>query len=91
MNISNFLVDIAKPLAAKALVGLGFGTVTYVGLTAALNAAVSAAQGAVSGLTGDIAAILAIGGFFEAFGIIAGGLVASVTLVSLKNLQMKTS
>jgi Protein of unknown function (DUF2523) len=91
MSISSFLSSVAKPLALKAVVGLGFGTVTYVGLTAAVTAVIAAIQSSLGGLTGDVSAILAIAGFFEALGIIAGGMTASVALASLKKLQLKTS
>lgn len=91
MSLVSVAFAAVKPFALQALVGVGFGTVTYVGLTAAINAAISAAQGSLNGLTGDVSAILAMAGFFQALGIIAGGLTASVALVSLKKLQLRSS
>jgi hypothetical protein len=91
MSLMSVAFESVKPFALKALVGVGFGTVSYVGLTAAINGAISAAQGSLNGLTGDVSAILAMAGLFQALGIIAGGLTASVALASLKKLQLRSS
>jgi Protein of unknown function (DUF2523) len=91
MSLMDVAFSAVKPFAVQALVSIGFGTVTYAGLTAAINAAISAAQGSLGGLTGDVSQILAMAGLFQALGIIAGGMTASVALASLKKLQLRSS
>lgn len=91
MSLISVAFEAVKPFVLKGIVGAGFGTVTYVGLTAAINGAIQASQGALNGLSGDVSAILGLAGLFQALGIIAGGLTASVALASLKKLQMRSS
>lgn len=90
-TLGAFLSAVVGPLARKVLVALGFGTVTFVGLTAALNSAVSAAQSAFGGLAAIPAAFLAMSGINAAIGIIVGALVARIALLQLKRLTLLSS
>lgn len=85
-TLAGLLTALAGTLAKKVLTALGMGFVTYVGLNAAVSGAISAASGAMGGASSDVASILAISGFFTACSVIAGGITASVTLVSLTRL-----
>lgn len=89
-TFSNLLVSLAGPVVKKALVSLGVGAVTYAGLQAAASSAVSAAQTAFGGVGAGPAAILAMSGIFTAMSIIAGGIMAGITMVAVKRLQMLT-
>lgn len=88
--MGGWLARIIWPLASKVLVGLGLGTVTFVGLQAALNAALGVAKTALSGIGGDLLQILAMAGLFQAFAIVAGGLIASVAFIALKRFSFQT-
>lgn len=83
-----FLAAVAGPLAKRVAVSLGFGVLTLVGVTAAIQTGVNAAKAAVGGMTGVVADICAIAGLFSALSIIAGGLVASGTLMVAKKFQL---
>jgi Protein of unknown function (DUF2523) len=90
-GLGGFLSTIAGPIARKVMVGLGVGTVTFLGLQTALNAAISAASSAYGSLAAVPAAFLAMSGFNTAIGIILGALVARLALVQLKRFQLQTS
>lgn len=86
MTIAAWLALLVGPLARRVVVALGFGLVTYVGLDAALAAALDAARASSNGLAALPAALIAIAGFNTAFGIIAGALSARLAFVQLKRL-----
>ena len=87
--MGTWLVGLAGPIITRMLLAIGVGTVTYAGLSAAIGAAISAAKTAYGGMTGDVASIVALSGFGDALGIIAGAIVTSVSLVALKKFAAK--
>lgn len=86
----SFLAGVAGPVAKKALTALGVGTITIVGLQAAINSAITAAQASMSGMTGVVADLVAMSGFFSACSILAGAVTASVSLVMLQRFAKLT-
>ena len=90
MNLVTWLMSLAGPLARQALVSLGFGIVSYVGVSAAVTAALSSAQSAWGGGgAGDVAAFVGLAGVNTALGIIAGGITARVSMLVTKRLIPK--
>lgn len=89
-GLGTFLAAAAGPVVKRALVALGFGVVSYAAMTAALNAALSAAKAAWAGLAGfpEALALIQIAGVNTAASIIAGALVARVAMQSLKRLEL---
>lgn len=85
-----FLAGAAGPIAKRVLLGLGIGTLTMVGLQAAVTAALDATRSSLGGMTGVVADLVAMSGFFSAAAIIAGGLTTAVTMVALKRLAILT-
>lgn len=85
-----FLAGIAGPIAKRVLAALGMGTLTLVGLQAAISAALDATRSSLGGMTGVVADLVAMSGFFSAAAIIAGGLTTAVTMVALKRLAVLT-
>jgi len=83
-----FLAGVAGPVAKKVLTSLGIGVVTMTGVTAALQSGLNAAKAAMGGMTGVVADLVAIAGFFSAVGIIAGGLTAAASLMVMKKLAL---
>jgi len=90
-NIAAWLGALAWPLVTRVLVGLGLGTVTYVGADAALTSALSAAKGALGQLGSEVASILAMAGFFQALAITAGGMTASLSWIIMKRFALKVT
>lgn len=90
-GFGGFLSTIAGPIARKVLVGLGVGTVTFIGLTTALSAAISAAQSSYGAVAAVPAAFLAMSGCNTAIGIIVGAIVARIALMQLKRFQLQTT
>lgn len=85
-----FLAGIAGPIAKKVLTAVGVGTLTIVGLQAAVSSGLDAARSHFGGMTGVVADLVAMSGFFTAASIIAGGVTAAVTLVMLKKMAVVT-
>lgn len=84
MPLAAFLMGLVGPLARQILVSLGIGLVTFVGMDAAVGSALSAAKSSLSGLPGQVTQILAMAGVFTAFSVIAGGVVARISLMTLQ-------
>lgn len=89
-GLGTFFAAIAGPVVKRALTALGFGVVSYAAMTAALNAALSAAKQSWAGLSGfpEALALIQMAGVSTALSIIAGALVARVALQSLKKLEL---
>jgi hypothetical protein len=81
-------MSLAAPLAKRVLVALGFGYVSFEGASLVLEQVFEAVQGALGGLGGEVSAILARAGMFDAVAIAAGSLVASLAWVTLKRLSL---
>jgi hypothetical protein len=86
-----WIVTLGWPLVSRVLLAAGIGTVTFVGLTAAVNSALGQAKSALGGLGGDVTNLLALAGVFESFSIMAGGIVAGLAFMTLKQFALKTS
>jgi hypothetical protein len=84
-----FLVAITGPVVKKAMVALGFGVMSYAAVGAALNAVLSSAKSAWSGLGGDALQLIQLAGVNTAASILAGALVARVTLQVLKRFELR--
>ena len=91
MDISSWLSDMAKPIATRVMVALGFGTVTYTGASAGIDAAINAVRSSLGGLTGDIATLFAMSGFFDAIAISTGSLVTAVAMMTLKKFALQVA
>lgn len=87
---AKWLWDLGVPLVKRVLAALGFGTVTYLGASAALNTMLSAAKAALTGLTGSLLQLLALGGFLDFMSIIAGALIASLVWYSMKRFTLQS-
>jgi hypothetical protein len=72
------------PLAKRVITGLGFGWITYEGVSTAINSAIANIQTAFGGLIAEVAALLAISGFFDAMAITSGGIVSGLVWMVLK-------
>ena len=89
MNFGAFLVGLAGPFIKKALVSLGVGIVSYAAVSAALTQVLSSAKSAWSGLGGDALALIQMAGVNTAASILAGALVARVSLQILKKFEVR--
>lgn len=87
-GLGSFLVAITGPVVKKAMIALGFGIVSYAAIATALNAALDQARNAWGGLGGDALALVNMSGASTALSIVAGALVARVSIMSLKKLEI---
>jgi hypothetical protein len=90
MDLATWLADMVKPIATRAMVALGFGTVTYTGATSAIDGAVDSVRSTLGGLTADIAQLLAMSGIFDALAIASGSLTTAVAMMVLKKFALQT-
>jgi Protein of unknown function (DUF2523) len=89
MNWASFLMGLATPIARRVVIALGLGVVTYTGVDLAVSGLLSQAKSAWSGgLTGSVAQLVAMAGVNTALGIICGGIVGRVTMLTLKRMQV---
>lgn len=91
MDWSSWLLSAAWPVVSRVLVALGLGTVTFTGANAALDTLLSASKTAAAGLGAEVLQVLAMGGFFDAMSITAGGLVGSLGWLAMKRFALQSS
>jgi len=75
-TLFTFLMGAAGPIVLRALTMLGIGTVTFTGVTAALDGLISMAQSNWSSVPADVLQLAGLAGIPECLGIIAGAFVA---------------
>jgi hypothetical protein len=90
MSLATLLVSLSAPIAKKVLTSIGVGVVTYAGAAALLTTTLNAAKSTWQGLAPDLLSLLALAGIFEAMSIIAGALIASVSMIAFKRLGLMT-
>jgi len=78
-------------IVTKALSFIGVGVLTYGALTTAFNAALTFTQSHYNGLAPDILALVGLGGFGEAAGIIVGAMAGKIAMQSFKKLGLLPS
>jgi hypothetical protein len=87
MGWGAFLLAMAGPLAKQVMVSLGFAVVTYVGVSTAVDALLSSARSAWAGtFSADVAQLVAMAGLNTALSILAGALIARVSMMAMKRL-----
>lgn len=89
MNWAAFLMALVSPIARRVLTSLGLGVITYTGVDLAVGGVLSQAKAAwAGGLAGNAAQLVAMAGVNTALGIIAGGIVARVTMIAFKRMAI---
>lgn len=86
--IGTWLLSLAGPVIKRFLSALGIGIVSYAALSTALNQALGAAKAAMGGLSGDALGLVQLAGVPDAMSIIAGALIARVSLMVLKRFEL---
>jgi len=75
-TLFTFLMGAIGPMVLRALTMLGIGTLTFTGVTAALDGLIAMAQSNWASVPSDVLALGSIAGIPECLGIIAGAFVA---------------
>lgn len=83
-GVGSWLVALAGPIARQVLVSLGIGVITFVGLDTGVSAALASAKSNLTGMSVDVASVVALGGGFTALSVIAGGITAGISMIALK-------
>ena len=89
MSLALWFASISWPVVSRVMVALGFGILTYVGLDSAVSTALGHAKSVLAGLPGDVLFILAKAGLFEALAIVSGGLVGSLTFLTINRFALR--
>lgn len=87
MPIAAFFVSLAAPAVRQVLVSLGIGMVTFVGLSAAVDALLQQSASSINSLPTQAAQLFGLAGGFEAMSIIAGGITFRVSMIALKRFR----
>jgi hypothetical protein len=77
------LVNIAGQLAGRVLLALGFGAITYTGVSASLSFVKSQALSSLSGLPADLLGLMAFMKVGECISIISSAILVRMTLAGL--------
>lgn len=81
------LTALASPIARQVMISLGLGVITFAGVDVAVNSILGQAKTAWAGsFTGDVAQLLAMAGANTALSIIAGAIIARVSMMVLKRI-----
>lgn len=86
MPLGSFFLALTGPILWKVLSSLGMGILTYVGVDAAVSAALSTAQSNWGQLGGTAAQLVGLSGANTALSVIAGGVTARVSFMAFKKL-----
>lgn len=78
-----FLASISAPLVRRVLLALGFGLITFAGLSVVESQISSAMADAWGGVGGDVYAVLALGGWVDAVGIWLSAVATVVAWMSI--------
>lgn len=78
MNLGTWLLGLVGPLALRVLTTLGLGTVTFTGVTLAMQGLIDSATSNWASVAADVLALASIAGIPQALGLIAGAMVARV-------------
>lgn len=85
--LASLLIAITSSVAARALVSLGFGFVTYAALTALATTVVAAVTTNYNHLSSDTLNILNMAGAGQGLGVILAALVTKASLQAIKKLR----
>lgn len=88
MKLGAWLVSLASPIARTVMRALGLGVVTMAGVDVALTGLLGQAKAAWAGLPGEVAAYVAMAGVNTGLAILAGALVARISLIPLKTMRL---
>ena len=89
MYLVTFLLSIAGSLAGRVLLSLGFSVISYAALSTLAGVVVANITSNYQSMTGSVLQILNMGGFGQAFGILAAGLTTRASMMALKKLAIK--
>lgn len=78
--LGTFFTNSAGAIAKRVLIALGFGLISTVGVTIALNSALDSAHATYNSMTSYTLALLGLSGTGYALGIIAGALIFRVSM-----------
>lgn len=88
-TLTAWLMSIAGSVAARVLLSLGFGLVSFAGLSTLINGMIADAQSNYSALPASVLQLAGLLGVPDALGIIAFGITTRVSMFALKQLRLK--
>lgn len=77
-NLATFLMGIAGPMVLRVFTALGIGTMTFTGVTTALQGLIDQATANWASVPSDVLALSSVAGIPQCLGIICGAFVARV-------------
>lgn len=76
MTWASWIISLAGPIAFRVLLAIGFSTVTFTGVTVAIQSLIDTAVSNWANLPGDVLGLAGVAGIPQAIGIICGAVVA---------------
>ncbi len=90
-GLTGWLASVSWPIVSRVLAALGFGTVTYTGMNAAVTAYLGQMKGLFGGLASEVLNLFAMAGGFEVLSITSGGIVSGMAFMVLKKFALQTT
>jgi hypothetical protein len=88
MTLSSFLMSIAGSLAARVMLSLGFGVISYAALNTLANTVVSKVTEHYNQLDSVALNLINLAGAGEAMGILLSGLVTRASMLAFKRFRL---
>lgn len=85
--LSDMLIAVSSSVAAKVLLGLGFGFITSSGMVSVVSSLTSNVNGLINGLPADILQLLNLGGFVQGIGYLLAAFATRAAFASLPQLS----
>jgi hypothetical protein len=79
-GIAQWLMTLVGPMVLRAVISLGFTTITFAGVTALVNSLVASAQSQWSSLPVAVLQLASLSGIPESLGMILGAYIARVAM-----------
>lgn len=87
-SFGQYLASVSTPIAQRVLGGLGFGVITYTGLSAVMAQIQNGVLGEWASIPPAAAGLLGLSGVPQAIGIILGAFAARFAMLQLKALSV---
>jgi len=82
-----FLISSITPIAKELLVGLGFGFMTYTGVSVAFDSLVSSLTSTISLMPPDVLIYAQMSGVFESIGLVLSAISFKLAFMTFSRLQ----
>jgi hypothetical protein len=85
--LATFLLSITGSIAARVMVALGIGIVSYAALSTLADQAITAAQSNYGSISSTVLQLINLGGIGQSLGILSSALITKATMLAIKKFR----